>query len=73
MIDCGADTSRFDLPPQSEGLYALSLGLSNVFADDHEMLMHGMVMSDALFAWCKSCRGESHHWPLKGVAAKALS
>src|ERR1035437_877464 len=48
----GADTSRLDLTPQSAGLYALSLGLSQVFHDDHEMLKHGMVMYDVLYAWC---------------------
>ena len=48
----GADTSRLDLTPQSAGLHAISLGLSRVFADDHEMLRHGMVMYDALYAWC---------------------
>jgi hypothetical protein len=61
----GADTSRLDLTPQSSGLYALSLGLSQVFADDHEMLAHGMVMYDALYAWCKTCQGETHNWPPK--------
>jgi hypothetical protein len=40
----GADTSRLDLTPQAAGLYALSLGLSRNFADDHEMLKHGLVM-----------------------------
>lgn len=59
----GADTSRLDLTPQSAGLYAISLGLSHQFADDHEMLRHGMVMYDALYAWCRACRGESHRWP----------
>ncbi len=49
----GADTSRLDLSPQSPGLYALSLGLSKIFSDDHEMLRHGMVMYDALYAWCR--------------------
>jgi len=49
----GADTSRLDLTPQSAGLHAISLGLSHVFADDHEMLRHGMVMYDALYAWCR--------------------
>jgi hypothetical protein len=63
LIVRGADTSRLDLTPQSAGLYALSLGLSHDFADDHEMLMHGMVMYDALYAWCKHCQGESHNWP----------
>jgi len=59
----GADTSRLDLAPQSPGLYALSLGLSQTFANDHEMLKHGMVMYDALYAWCKSCQAETHTWP----------
>lgn len=59
----GADTSRLDLTPQSAGLYALSLGLSQNFRDDHEMLAHGMVMYDALYAWCRSCQDETHNWP----------
>ncbi len=59
----GADTSRLDLTPQSGGLYAISLGLSHVFADDHEMLRHGMVMYDALYAWCRHCQAETHNWP----------
>ncbi|MCX7080670.1 MAG: chromate resistance protein [Pseudomonas sp.] len=59
----GADTSRLDLTPQSAGLYAISLGLSQRFADDQEMLVHGLIMYDALYAWCKECQGESHNWP----------
>ena len=59
----GADTSRLDLAPQSAGLYAISLGLSHCHADDHEMLRHGLVMYDALYAWCRSCQGEAHRWP----------
>jgi hypothetical protein len=63
VIVRGADTSRPELTPQSAGLLAISLGLSAVFADDHEMLRHGMVMYDALYAWCRSCQGETHSWP----------
>jgi len=59
----GADTSRLNLTPQSAGLYAISLGLSKNFSDDHEMLRHGLIMYDALYAWCKDCQGESHNWP----------
>ena len=59
----GADTSRLDLTPQSAGLHALSTGLSQVFADDHEMLKHGMVMYDALYAWCRSCQAEANDRP----------
>jgi hypothetical protein len=61
----GADTSRLGLTPQSSGLYAISLGLSKNFSDDHEMLTHGMVMYEALYAWCKSCQDEAHNWPPK--------
>jgi hypothetical protein len=59
----GADTSRLDLTPQSAGLYAISLGLSALYADDHEMLRHGLVMYDALYAWCRSGQAEAHRWP----------
>ena len=59
----GADTSRLDLTPQSAGLYAISLGLSHNHADDHQMLRHGMVMYDALYAWCRSCQEEGHAAP----------
>jgi hypothetical protein len=62
----GADTSRLDLTPESAGLYAVSLGLSHNFSNDHEMLKYGMIMYDALYAWCKHCRGETHNWPPKG-------
>jgi rhodanese-related sulfurtransferase len=65
LIVRGADTSRLDLSPQSAGLYALSLGLSQIFASDHEMLRHGMVMYDALYRWCRDCQGETHNWPPK--------
>jgi hypothetical protein len=53
----GADTSRLDLTPQSAGLHAISVGLSRNFADDHEMLEHGMVLYDALYAWCQANPG----------------
>ena len=65
IIVRGADTSRLGLAPQSAGLYALSLGLSQNFSDDHEMLKHGIVMYDALLSWCKDCQRETHNWPSK--------
>jgi hypothetical protein len=49
----GADTSRLDLTPESAGLYATSIGLSRTFADDHQLLKHGLVMYEALYAWCE--------------------
>jgi hypothetical protein len=41
---------------------AISLGLSHNFKDDHEMLKQGLVMYDALHAWCCHARGETHSW-----------
>ncbi|SIT45691.1 conserved hypothetical protein [Paraburkholderia piptadeniae] len=50
----GADTGRLDLAPEAAGLYAISAGLSRIFADDHEQLRYGMLLYDALYAWCKN-------------------
>ena len=58
----GADTNRLDLAPQAPGLLAISLGLSRLYKDDLEMLEHGMVMYDALYAWCKEGKDEVHTW-----------
>lgn len=66
VIVRGADTGRLDLSPQAPGLLALSLGLSALFEDDHEMLRHGMVIYDALYAWLNKARGETHGWPPTG-------
>jgi hypothetical protein len=60
-----ADTAHLELAPQAAGLLAISLGLSQVFADDHEMLRHGLVMYDALYAWCRAGQEETHGWPPK--------
>lgn len=62
VIVRGADTARLDIAPQAAGLLALSLGLSHNFADDHAMLAQGMVMYDALYAWCKHTQQETHSW-----------
>lgn len=53
LIVRGADTDRPDLTPQSPGLLAISHGLANNFVNDFEMLGHGMVIYDALYAWCR--------------------
>jgi hypothetical protein len=71
VIVRGADTSRHDLAPQCAGLFAISLGLSANFPDDHEMLGHGMVVYDALYTWCRSLQDETHNWPAKTASAAA--
>ena len=62
VIVRGADTGALDLAPQAAGLVAVSLGLSATFADDHAMLRHGLLVYDALYAWCREARGETHGW-----------
>jgi rhodanese-related sulfurtransferase len=51
-----ADTGRLAEIPEAAGLLAVSQGLSLKFADDHEMLRHGMTLYDAL-----------HHWAARDV------
>jgi hypothetical protein len=62
VIVRGADTARLDLAPQAPGLLAITLGLSHNFSDDHEMLKVGMILYDALYAWCRSLQRETHDW-----------
>jgi hypothetical protein len=62
VIVRAADTARLELAPQAAGLLAVSLGLSRNFKDDHEMLKHGMVVYDALYAWCKEGQDQVHTW-----------
>jgi hypothetical protein len=59
----GADTDRHDLTPQSAGLLAISMGLRDVTPYDHEVLRHGFVIYDALYAWASRRKGETHNWP----------
>ena len=61
LIVRAADCGQPQLAKEASGLVAISKGLSLNFADDHEMLRHGMVMYDALYAWCADT-------PLKKVA-----
>ncbi len=52
LIVRGADCGQPALAREAAGLLAISKGLSLNFADDHAMLAHGMVIYDALYAWC---------------------
>ncbi len=57
----GADTGKPELTAQSGGLLAISLGLSQIYTDDHTMLEQGVVIYDALYAWIKSAQSEVHN------------
>ena len=52
LIVRGADCGAPHLAKEAAGLLAISRGLSLNFEDDHEMLKHGMVIYDALYASC---------------------
>lgn len=52
LIVRGADCGAPQLAKEAAGLLAISKGLSLNFENDHEMLKHGMVVYDALYAWC---------------------
>ena len=58
----GADTDCMGLAPQSAGLLAFSLGLSQLHTGDHAMLEAAMPLYDALYAWCSSAQDEPHNW-----------
>jgi rhodanese-related sulfurtransferase len=58
-----ADTARLDLAPEAAGLLAASLGLSRMYADDHEQLEAGMALYDAFYRWCRDATNETHNWP----------
>ena len=62
LIVRAADCGRPHLAEEAAGLLAISKGLSLSFTDDHEMLKHGMVIYDALYAFCSDT-------PLPKVAA----
>jgi rhodanese-related sulfurtransferase len=58
----GADTGDLALAAQAPGLLAVSLGLSAMLPDDAAMLRWGLLIYDALYAWCRSSGSETHGW-----------
>jgi rhodanese-related sulfurtransferase len=62
VIVRGADTARPEIAPQAAGLLAASLGLSRIYADDHEQLEAGMLIYDAFYRWCRDAADETHDW-----------
>jgi rhodanese-related sulfurtransferase len=60
-----ADTGELAQSPQAPGLLAISLGLSANVTDDILLLEQAMPVYDALYAWCKTAREETHSWPKK--------
>lgn len=60
-----ADMDKLGLSPEAAGLLAISLGMSRMYQDDHDMLEAMMPVYDGLFAWCKdkeAGNAEQHNW-----------
>jgi rhodanese-related sulfurtransferase len=62
VIVRGADTARPEIAPQAAGLLAASLGLSRMYADDHQQMEAGMLVYDAFYRWCRDAVDETHDW-----------
>lgn len=62
-----ADTGKPEMAPEASGLLAISRGLSANFENDHEMLAHGLIMYDALYA---ACGGDAASTPIPGKRSK---
>ena len=58
-----ADTGELQSAPQATGLLAISLGLGANIIDDDALLEAAMPLYDALYAWCKTAKHETHNWP----------
>ncbi|MET0531225.1 MAG: chromate resistance protein ChrB domain-containing protein [Microvirga sp.] len=58
-----ADTGELSQCREAPGLLAISLGLSAIVTDDILLLEQAMLIYDALYAWCKTARNETHAWP----------
>ena len=60
-----ADTGALAESREAPGLLAISLGMSANVRDDIVLLEQAMSVYDALYAWCKTARNETHSWPQK--------
>jgi AraC-like DNA-binding protein len=56
----GADTDHHELAAQSNGLWAISAGLSYNIRSDEELLEQGMILYDALYSWAKYLQKVKH-------------
>ena len=57
-----ADSDTLDQSAQAPGLLAIALSLGANIRDDQDLLRAGLVIYDALYAWCQSLTGERHGW-----------
>jgi hypothetical protein len=65
-----ADTDTLGRSPQAAGLLAITLGLGATIHDDQKLLAVGLIIYDALYAWCKSLTSEAHGWHPEKIVAE---
>jgi hypothetical protein len=65
-----ADTDTLGRCPQAAGLLAITLGLGATIHDDQQLLAVGLILYDALYAWCCSLAGEPHGWHPEALLAE---
>jgi len=68
-----ADTGVLDQAREAAGLLAISIGLSVNMSDDILLMEHAMSIYDALYAWRKRARHETHSWPQPAHQPGAIS
>lgn len=57
-----ADTGHPEAAPEAAGLLATSIGLSDLYPDDMQMLDSAMIVYDALYSWCRRGQDASRAW-----------
>jgi hypothetical protein len=62
VIVRAAGTARHNLAPEASELHAIFMGLSIKVPNDHAMREQGMVIYDALYAWCRHPAAAIHNW-----------
>jgi hypothetical protein len=55
---------------QAPRLFSISLQLSAVFNDNHEMLQYAMIRCVAPYAWRRSGQIAAHDWPSEGAVTR---
>ena len=55
-----ADTDTLERDARAAGLHAISLGLGRGIADDTTLLKYGLLVYDALHAWCREASEDRH-------------
>ena len=56
--------------PLAPGLLAIGEGGLAAEADDQTLLARGSFVYDALYAWCRQARGETHGWDPARIRAQ---